>query len=97
MSGAGSLSLLSLEDPIGKPIPVVDVNSVGGLVRSLVAADTTGVRLIAGCRLNLMDGASLLVWPDRMNRIVWGCFFLTVVRNSTPSSPGMRMSLITIS
>lgn len=33
VSGAGSLSLLSLEDAIGKPIPVVDVNSVGGLVQ----------------------------------------------------------------
>lgn len=33
VSGAGSLSLLSLEDLIGKPIPVVDVNSVGGLVQ----------------------------------------------------------------
>lgn len=32
VSGAGSLSLLSLEDAIGKPTPVVDVNSVGGLV-----------------------------------------------------------------
>lgn len=33
VSGAGSLSLLSLEDAIGRPIPVVDVNSVGGLVQ----------------------------------------------------------------
>jgi len=33
VSGAGSLSLLSLEDAIGKPTPVVDVNSVGGLVQ----------------------------------------------------------------
>jgi CBS domain containing-hemolysin-like protein len=33
VSGAGSLSLLSLEDAIGKPTPLVDVNSVGGLVQ----------------------------------------------------------------
>ena len=33
VSGAGSLSLLSLEDAIGKPAPVVDANSVGGLVQ----------------------------------------------------------------
>jgi CBS domain containing-hemolysin-like protein len=32
VSGAGSLSLLSLEDAIGVAAPVVDVNSVGGLV-----------------------------------------------------------------
>ncbi len=33
VSGAGSLSLLSLEQAIGRPIPVVEVNSVGGLVQ----------------------------------------------------------------
>jgi len=33
VSGAGSLSLLSLEDAIGRPTPIVDVNSVGGLVQ----------------------------------------------------------------
>jgi CBS domain containing-hemolysin-like protein len=33
VSGAGSLSLLSLEQAIGRPIPAVDVNSVGGLVQ----------------------------------------------------------------
>jgi len=33
VSGAGSLSLLSLEDAIGKPTPLVDVNSIGGLVQ----------------------------------------------------------------
>jgi CBS domain containing-hemolysin-like protein len=32
VTGAGSLSLLSLEDAIGKPTPMVDANSVGGLV-----------------------------------------------------------------
>ena len=32
MSGAGSLSLLSLEDAIARRVPDVEVNSVGGLV-----------------------------------------------------------------
>jgi CBS domain containing-hemolysin-like protein len=32
VTGAGSLSLLSLEETIGRPAPAVDVNSVGGLV-----------------------------------------------------------------
>jgi CBS domain containing-hemolysin-like protein len=32
VTGAGSLSLLSLEDALGKAAPEVDVNSVGGLV-----------------------------------------------------------------
>ena len=30
---------------------------------------TTGVRLIAGCRLDLIDGRALLVWPE--DRAAW--------------------------
>jgi error-prone DNA polymerase len=47
-----------------KTLGVTDRNSVGGLVHALRAADATGVRLVAGCRLDLMDGNSLLVWPE---------------------------------
>src|SRR5437868_419011 len=43
---------------------VTDRNTVAGLVKALRAADATGVRLVAGCRLDLMDGAALLVWPE---------------------------------
>ena len=43
---------------------VTDRNSVGGLVRAHIAARQTDVRLVAGCRLDLTDGASLLVWPE---------------------------------
>ena len=43
---------------------ITDRNSVGGLVHALRAAEATGVRLVAGCRLDLMDGAALLVWPE---------------------------------
>jgi error-prone DNA polymerase len=43
---------------------VTDRNTVGGLVHALRASDATGVRLVAGCRLDLMDGTSLLVWPE---------------------------------
>ncbi|MGZ8997979.1 MAG: error-prone DNA polymerase, partial [Allosphingosinicella sp.] len=46
-----------------RALGIADRNSVGGLVKALRAADSTGLRLIAGCRLDLMDGASLLVWP----------------------------------
>ena len=48
---------------------VTDRNSVAGLVRALTASEATGCRLVAGCRLDLMDGASLLVWPE--NRAGW--------------------------
>ncbi|MGE0283492.1 MAG: error-prone DNA polymerase, partial [Rhizobiaceae bacterium] len=42
---------------------IVDRNSLAGVVRAHEAARTTGVRLIVGCRLDLTDGTSLLVYP----------------------------------
>jgi error-prone DNA polymerase len=47
-----------------RALAVADRNSVGGLVKALRAADETKVRLIPGCRLDLMDGTGLLVWPE---------------------------------
>ncbi|MGZ8360320.1 MAG: error-prone DNA polymerase, partial [Allosphingosinicella sp.] len=47
-----------------RALGIADRNSVGGLVHALRAADATGVRLIAGSRLDLMDGSALLVWPE---------------------------------
>ncbi|TKD52363.1 DNA polymerase III subunit alpha [Sphingomonas baiyangensis] len=48
---------------------VTDRNSVGGIVRALVASEQVSrqaapIRLIPGCRLDLVDGVSLLVWPE---------------------------------
>ncbi len=55
---------------MGMPaLGVTDRNSVAGVVRALVAAEATGVRLVAGCRLDLVDGTSLLVWPE--DRAAW--------------------------
>jgi error-prone DNA polymerase len=48
---------------------IADRNSVAGMVRALLASETTNVRLVAGCRLDLMDGNSLLVWPQ--DRAAW--------------------------
>jgi error-prone DNA polymerase len=44
-------------------IAIVDRNSLAGIVRAHEAAKTTGVRLIVGCRLDLDDGMSVLVYP----------------------------------
>ncbi|TVV74892.1 error-prone DNA polymerase [Sphingomonas solaris] len=50
---------------LGLPaLGLVDRNSVAGLVRGMVAARSTGMRMVAGCRLDLLDGTSLLVWPE---------------------------------
>jgi len=55
---------------LGYPaLGITDRNTVGGLVKALRAADATGMRFIAGCRLDLMDGSSLLVWPE--DRAAW--------------------------
>ncbi|MBX3576267.1 MAG: error-prone DNA polymerase [Rhizobiaceae bacterium] len=42
---------------------IVDRNSLSGIVRAHEASKTTGVRLIVGCRLDLADGMSVLVYP----------------------------------
>ncbi|MFP1132875.1 error-prone DNA polymerase [Asticcacaulis sp. W401b] len=44
-------------------LAITDHNSLSGVVRALVASRATGVRLITGCRLDLADGCSLLVYP----------------------------------
>jgi error-prone DNA polymerase len=44
-------------------LAVVDRNSLAGIVRAHEAAKATGVRLIIGCRLDLIDGLSVLVYP----------------------------------
>jgi error-prone DNA polymerase len=44
-------------------LAIVDRNSLAGIVRAHEAAKATGVRLIVGCRLDLADGMSILVYP----------------------------------
>jgi error-prone DNA polymerase len=44
-------------------VAVVDRNSLAGIVRAHEAAKVTGVRLVVGCRLDLTDGMSILVYP----------------------------------
>ncbi len=48
---------------------ITDRNSVAGIVRAMDAAEKVSaqarpVRMVAGCRLDLVDGRSLLVWPQ---------------------------------
>jgi error-prone DNA polymerase len=44
-------------------LAITDRNSLAGIVRAHEAAKATGVRLITGCRLDLTDGMSILVYP----------------------------------
>lgn len=59
-------------------LALTDRHSVAGMVRAHDAAKQSGVRLIPGCRLDLTDGAVLLVYP--MDRAGWGqlCRLLTL-------------------
>ncbi|MBC7828236.1 MAG: error-prone DNA polymerase [Chitinophagaceae bacterium] len=48
-------------------IAITDRNSFAGLVRAHVAAKSKGMRIIPGCRLDLLDGPSLLAFPTDRN------------------------------
>ncbi len=51
-------------------IAITDRNSLAGIVRAYQAARTAGLRLVVGCRLDLADGAGLLVYP--VDRAAYG-------------------------
>jgi error-prone DNA polymerase len=46
-----------------KKIAITDRNSFAGIVRAHVAAKKSGIRIIPGCRIDLLDGPSLLAYP----------------------------------
>ncbi|HAC00780.1 MAG TPA: error-prone DNA polymerase [Brevundimonas sp.] len=54
----GQAAVLGIE-----ALAVTDRNSLAGIVRAHEAAKATGVRLIVGARLALIDGTELLVYP----------------------------------
>lgn len=58
-------------------IAITDRNSVAGVVRAHQAAKLTGIKFIAACRLDLLDGPSLLAYPTDIT--AWGrlCALLT--------------------
>ncbi len=59
-------------------LAVTDRNSLAGIVRAHEAAKVTGVRLIVGCRLDLEDFPSLLIYPT--DRAAYGrlCRLLSI-------------------
>src|SRR5690606_29011421 len=50
-----------------KHIAITDHNTLAGVVRAHVAAKKQGIRLIVGCRLDLIDGPPLLAYPTDLN------------------------------
>ncbi len=75
---------------------ITDRNSVAGIVQAWEAAKETGVRLVAGCRLDLradapaMPGPSLLAFPT--DRPAWSrlCGLLTLGRSRVGRGPGNK-------
>ncbi len=66
VSSCDDLFLQAAESGIAA-LAIADRNSLAGIVRAHVAAQEYGVRLIVGCRLELTDGAIVLVYPrDRL-------------------------------
>ena len=50
-----------------KSIAITDRNTFAGIVRAHVAAKQSGIRLIPACRLDLLDGPSLLAFPTDLD------------------------------
>jgi error-prone DNA polymerase len=48
-------------------IAITDRNTFAGIVRAHVAAKKSGIRIIPACRLDLIDGISLLAFPTDIN------------------------------
>lgn len=48
-------------------IAITDRNTFAGIVRAHVAAKKAGIKLIPGCRLDLIDGPSLLALPTNIH------------------------------
>src|SRR5687768_2352710 len=44
-------------------LAITDKNSLAGIVQAHQAAKETGVRLVAGCRVDLQDFSPLLLYP----------------------------------
>jgi len=59
-------------------LAIVDRNSLAGIVRAHEAAKVTGVRLIVGCRLDLADGFSVLIYPSDRAAYARLCRLLTL-------------------
>src|SRR5215204_1544021 len=59
-------------------IAITDRNTFAGIVRGHVAAKKLGIRIIPACRLDLIDGPSLLAFPTDVNAYAQLSGLLTV-------------------
>jgi error-prone DNA polymerase len=60
-----------------REIAITDRNTLAGIVRAYAAAKGKNIRIITGCRLDLVDGASLLAYPTNKEAYEQLCTLLT--------------------
>lgn len=60
-----------------KALAITDRNTLAGIVRAHTAAKKAGIRLIVGCRIDLLDGPSLLAYPANTSAYSNLCQLLT--------------------
>src|SRR5215217_5984575 len=61
-----------------KEIGITDRNSFAGIVRAHAEGKKSGVRILPACRLDLLDGISLLAYPTNIKAYSQLCNLLTV-------------------
>lgn len=61
-----------------KEIAITDRNTMAGIVRAHAAAKSRDIRIIPACRLDLMDGPSLLAYPTDKQAYALLCALLTL-------------------
>jgi error-prone DNA polymerase len=61
-----------------KEIAITDRNSLAGIVRAHAAAKKMAIRIVVGCRLDLLDGPSLLCFPTNIQAYANLCNLLTL-------------------
>ncbi len=57
---------------------IIDRNSLAGIVRAYQAAKDAGIRLVVGCRLDLVDGMSVLAYPTDRDAYARLCRLLSL-------------------
>ncbi|MEP7254048.1 MAG: PHP domain-containing protein, partial [Ginsengibacter sp.] len=58
-------------------IGITDRNSLAGIVRAHAAAKKQNIRIVIGCRFDLLDGYSLLAYPANRKAYSQLCNLLT--------------------
>jgi error-prone DNA polymerase len=66
-----------------KEIAITDRNSLAGIVRAHAAARKKGIRIVVGCRIDLLDGPSLLTYPTNIQSYAQLCNLLTTGNRRT--------------